>query len=279
MTIAQGYKLFGYRILIRTDSARAAELFAALYAGREDNSSEAAAGIYELWRPSGGEETGEWMIRVPGPPPHGKPSFGEAIAAVEATISSDVARHPHGLHVVHGGVVYGPEGDLLLSGNSGAGKTTLSLALATRGLRVGGDDMSMLDPVSGVCVPHPRCFHIDERSAGMLAELGLGLPADGLRDQFVTPGDLGLPSPPAARIRFVFLLEPERLAAPRIVPETQAQAASRLLLQTGRGHFRDMDGVRAMSRFVGEAQCYRLWSGALGETVREVAHIATLRKM
>lgn len=270
MIIERRFSLFGYRILFRTNVARAGELLSALYVGREDETYEDPAGVYELWH---SERAPEWTIDVPGPGLHAKRTFGEAISSLEAAITADLTRYPHGMHVVHGGVVYGPTGDLLLSGNSGAGKTTLGLGLATRGFRVGGDDMSVYDPAADLYVPHPRCFHIDARSAELLAGIGLELPAEGMRDEFVTPGDLGLAKPPPARVRFVFLLEPERLAAPRIEPETQAQAASRLLMQTGRGAFTDMDGVRAIARLTGGAKCYRVWSGELGATVTALTNV------
>lgn len=273
MIIERRFTLFGYRILFRTNVARAAELLSALYVGREDDSFADPAGVYELWHR---DQAPEWTIDVPGPGLHSKASFGESISSLEAAITADLTRYPHGLHVVHGGVVYGPTGDLLLSGNSGAGKTTLSLGLVTRGLRVGGDDMSVYDPGADLYIPHPRCFHIDERSAELLAGIGLVLPVEGMRDDFLTPGDLGLAIPPPARVRFVFLLEPERLAAPRVEPETQAQAASRLLLQTGRGAFTDMEGVRAIARLTGGARCYRVWSGELGATVEAITKVLDL---
>jgi hypothetical protein len=277
MIVERRYTLFGYRFCFRTNYPRAAELLARLYTGQEDTSRDAngdeAGNVYELWHQPGGDHSREWMIHVPGPPAHSKPSFGDAISAVEASIAGDVTRYPHGLHVVHGGVVYAPEGDLLLSGDSGAGKTTLSLALHAQGLQVGGDDVAMLDPVSGAFLPYPRCFHIDARSAQLLAGVGLRLPADLLRTQFVTPADLGMAAAAPARVRFVFLLEPERLTSPRIVPETQAQAVSKLLMQTGRGRFTDLEAVRAIARLTGAARSFRLWSGELGATVEAVLQV------
>jgi hypothetical protein len=79
--------------------------------------------------------------------------------------------------------------------------------------------------------------------------------------------------PPPARPRFVFLLEPERRQAPSIVPETQAQAASALLMQTGRGRFSDLEGVRAIARLTGAARCFRLWSGDLASTTGAVLEL------
>jgi hypothetical protein len=104
----------------------------------------------------------------------------------------------------------------------------------------------------------------------MLAGLGLRLPPDALADQFVTPAHIGVAQLRLTRPRFVFLLEPERLAAPRLQPETQAQAASVLLMQTGRGRFSDLEGVRTMAALVGATRCYRCWSGELGATAEAV---------
>ena len=273
MIAEQRYCLFGYRFSFCTNVPRAAELFSRLYAGKADNRPEATAKFYRLLHYPGAAADEQWQIEVPGLASHAKPTLGDCLYSIEASISGDMTRHDHGLHFVHGAVVYAAQGDILLTGNSGAGKTTLSLALAARGLRVGGDDIALLNPLDGLLQPHARCFHIDARSAEMLAGLGLELPADALRDQFVTPLDLGMPEPPPARPRFVFLLEPERRQAPSIVPETQAEAASALLMQTARGRFSDIEALRAIVRLTGAARCFRVWSGDLASTTGAILHL------
>jgi hypothetical protein len=273
MIFEQRYSLFGYRFSFRTDVPRAAELFSRLYAGRADYRREATANLYQLFHCPGGAADEQWRIEVPGLAFHAKPTLGDCLYSIEASISGDVTRYDHGLHFVHCAVVYAEQGDILLTGDSGVGKTTLSLALAARGLRVGGDDLAVLNPVDGLLQPYVRCFHIDALSAELLAGLGLELPADALRDQFVTPFDLGVAELPPSRPRFVFLLEPERRQAPLIVPETQAQAASALLMQTGRGRFSDLEGLRAIARLAGAARCFRLWSGDLASTTGAVLEL------
>jgi hypothetical protein len=248
-------------------------LFADLYSGRADSTGGASGNVYELWRRAGADGEAQLTIQVPGVHVQIKPSFGDCLAGVEAAIATDLSRSSNGLHVIHGAVVYGPGGDILLSGCSGAGKTTLSLALAARGLRVGGDDIAVLDPSSNLLEPVPRCFHLDERSVALLDRMGLALPEEAVREQFVTPQLLGVVRPPPACIRFAFLLESERATAPKLVPQTQAQMASALLKQTGRGHFTDIEGVRAMARLAGRCRCYRAWSGDLGATADAVLRI------
>lgn len=273
MISEQRYDLFGYRFSFRTNIPRAAELVGNLYAGRVDTKAPTNTPNFQLLRDADEGRDQGWRVEVPGLAAFPEPTFGDAMYALEACITSELTRFEHALHVVHGGVVYAPQGNLLLTGNSGAGKTTLSLALTSRGLQVGCDDMAMLDPSSGHLQPHPRCFHIDERSAALLADLGVSLPPEALRDQFVIPADLGAEQLLPARLRFVFLLEPERLPEPKIIPETQANAVATLLMQTGKGQFSGLEGVQAMTLLVGSASCFRLWSGELQETVNAVCNL------
>jgi hypothetical protein len=263
------FTLLGYRFRFRTNAARAEALLSTLY---EDDPSSAAGGdLYELHEHA--ERGAEWRVAVGASPPHAYATFGAAMNAIEASIADALARCDTGRHVIHAATVYAPQGDLLLTGESGAGKTTLSLALTARGLRVGGDDTATLDPVTNTVLPVPRCFHIDERSAALLAQAGVTLPADALEDEFVTPAHLGVVQPPPARIRFVFLLERERLATPRIVPDTQAHTIATLLMQTGRGHFTDRQALDALSRLTGDCRCFRLWSASLQTTTDEVVQL------
>ena len=273
MKIEQTYNLFGHRFTFRTNQARAAQLFADLYAGRTDTGGDSPGSVYELLRRAGANGEVQWTIEVPGMYVQIKPSLGDCLAGVEAAIANDLCHSSAGLHVIHGALVYAPEGDLLITGRSGAGKTTLSLALAARGLRVGGDDITVLDPATGLVEPVPRCFHLDEQSVALLAGMGLSLPEDALRDQFVTPGLLGVFQPPPARVRFAFFLEAERVAAPRLVSETQAEMVSALLKQTGRGRFTDLEGIHAMAGLIGRCRCYRVWAGELGATAEAVLRV------
>jgi hypothetical protein len=270
MKIEQTYNLYGYRFAFRTDQPRAAEWLSDLYSGRTETATGPSDKIYELLHRVGARGDRQWTIQLPGLDLQVKPSFGDCLARVEAAIATDLCRQINGLHVIHGAVVYAPEGDILISGYSGAGKTTLSLALAARGLRLGGDDIAVLDPASNLVEPVPRCFHIDEQSVALLAAVGLSLPQEALQNQFVTPRHLGVVQPPPALIRFVFLLEAERISVPKLVPQTQAEMTSALLEQTGRGRFSHIEGVNAMVQMVGRCRCHRVWSGELGATVDAV---------
>jgi len=266
MIVEQHFNLFGYRATFRTNHPRAAELLAELYTGASDGPANGSANLYELYHRPESSPDSQWTLSVPGRPFHTESTFGDSMQEIEACIAGDFGRCDHGLQTVHGALVYAPQGGILLTGFSGAGKTTLSLALAARGLRVGGDDLALLDKSTALLRPYPRCFHLDDRSLELLEATGLRLPADALRHQFVTPRDLGVTETPPVGVRFIFILEPQRLASPRIAPETQAQGVSFLLLQAGRVGSSDRDGVRLLARLAGSARCFRLWSGDLGAT-------------
>jgi len=83
--------------------------------------------------------------------------------------------------VVHAGAVARKGQALLLPGSSGAGKTTLTYALAARGWQTLTDDVLALgaepdDPASSLlALPCERCGHVSPRSLELLAEVGVAL--------------------------------------------------------------------------------------------------------
>jgi hypothetical protein len=268
MMLERRFDLLDYRFAFRSNSARAVELLSTLYRGFEHDLVPPVEHVYELTE-SGGSH---WTIAAAGLTPSIHTSLGSALNALEADIVSEVARRRSSRHLIHGATVYGPTGDILITGPSGAGKTTLSLALTTRGFRVGSDDLAALDPATNTVQPLPRCFHLDQQSRTLLAEIGVTLPADALKDSFVTPAHLWPPASPAP-IQFMFFLETQRQPRPQIDPETQAAMAAALLLETGCGHFSYKESVSALGRLVGRCRCFRLWSASVQTTVDEVARI------
>ena len=267
----QGYSLFGYRFAFRSQEPKAAHRLDSLYSAFRDESAGCEA-TYELLHNAPEEES--WSAHMPDGEVKTAPLLQDALYWVEVGVCAEIMANTNGRHGIHGAVVYGPNGDLLISGVSGAGKTTLSLALAARGLRVAGDDAALLDPETHLIEALPRNFHVDEHSRDLLEEIGLKLPEEGWKYRFVTPADLGVVNPPPARIRFVFLLEAERGDQPVLTRQTQAEMTAALLMETGRGDFTDVEGVRALSGLIGEAESYRVRSGELADTTDAIVKIA-----
>lgn len=274
----RGYNLFGYRFIFRTDEKAAAQRIDSLYGAHRDEPQASASDcgpVCELVRGDPEAEAGEWAIHLPDGSSKHSPLLQDALYSLEVGVCSDVISQSNGHHTIHGAVIYAPGGDVLISGVSGAGKTTLSLALAARGLRVAGDDAAVLDPKTNLVEAIPRCFHVDDDSLALLREEGMTLPEEGWRHRFVTPADLGVVGPPPASIRFVILLESERGEQPCIEPQTQAEMTAALLMETGRGDFTDVEGVHALSCLIGQADCYRVRSGSLADTADAIVRLVT----
>lgn len=273
MSDGGSYALFGYRFRFETGHRRAAELFAGLYAPffAEETPDE---DVYRLGPSGDGGAT--WRIAFPDGSTRRLGSIQYALQTIEATICDRVIREPVGYHPMHTAALHGPTGGVLISGVSGAGKTTLTLALTRRGCQVAGDDSALLDE-AGRLHAVPRCFHLDARSLELLAADGVELPAEPLAYDFITPRDLAGADLPPVRPRFAFLLEPERGPEPVLTPMPQAHLATALLIETGRGRATPLEGVTAIAGMAGGCRCYCLRSGPLSATADAVAEILAAR--
>jgi hypothetical protein len=124
--------------------------------------------------------------------------------------------------VLHAGAVEGPRGTCIVLGESGAGKTSLTLWLWSGGLGLVTDDLFPLAHGSLAPERFARALHMDcEYSPRLLARIPprpAGYPAD----YYPFPGAAGDPPPVSD------LLVIER-GPDEIVPLSQAEAAHRLL--------------------------------------------------
>jgi hypothetical protein len=134
--------------------------------------------------------------------------------------------------VLHAGAVSRNGVALLLPGVSGAGKTTLTYALAARNWRTLTDDLLPLHTAPGEpdgeiwALPCERCGHVSSRTLELLAEVSVALegPVAGLVG-YHRPYVWG----EAAPVRFVIapLYQPD--AACAATPMTQAETAALLM--------------------------------------------------
>lgn len=266
--ISQQFNLFQYRFVFETNDPLAANRIGTLYGQyQQENGSDGDSPPprYRLIRESGDAFLSQ---RADGTESRTN-QLGLALDAVQYGITDQLGQAPHAHHMIHAAVVYSPAGDLLISGVSGAGKSTLTLALAARGLRAGGDDVAMIDGHENVVRPVPRCFHLDQSSLDLLAAEGFR-PSASAVPHFPIPQDWWPTPMPAARIRHVLLLGPERAAEPQLTPMSHAEMTTALLMETSRGDFTDREGIQALGQMIGETRCYRVWSGPLPDTVEAV---------
>jgi hypothetical protein len=161
----------------------------------------------------------------------------------------------------------------LLAGCSQAGKTTLSLALARRGLVVQGDDVALVEPATLKLFAIPRCLHVDDTGVALLEADGLRLPAAWPRFRFVTPSDLGVAAQPPSRARWLIFMRGPRAEHPAFATVSQAEMSARLLSETGRGPLTDPETVAVICGLASGAACFALTPGPLGETADAVVDL------
>jgi hypothetical protein len=134
--------------------------------------------------------------------------------------------------LIHAGAVVRDGQALLLPGVSGAGKTTLTYALAVRGWQTLTDDLLALntapdDPgATLMALPCPRCGHVSARSLHLLAELGVSLEGTvaGLVE-YHRPRAWGETAP----VHYMIAPRYEAGAACVATPMTQAETAALLM--------------------------------------------------
>jgi len=92
----------------------------------------------------------------------------EELAALHLPVALAFALRHHGVYHLHAAALVRGDGAILVAGQSGAGKTTLALALLDAGLGWLCDDAAFLAEREGVpaVAGVPRPFHVHERTLG-----------------------------------------------------------------------------------------------------------------
>ena len=153
---------------------------------------------------------------------------------------------------VHAGVVAGPHGTIVIPGESGHGKTTLTAALVQAGAGYLSDEVLALDRSSAAVIPFPRPLALDGRS---LKLLGLAEPvAASFGETLIDParlGSLGIPAPVSD-----IVLSRRSDVAQSLQPSTRGQAV-RELLKHSFNHYSDPQS--SFELVVRVARSARVW--------------------
>jgi hypothetical protein len=189
-----------------------------------------------------------------------------ALWNLEAALCQAIIRSQPRRMAVHGSAIYAGDSAMLLVGRSGAGKTTLTLALARRGLAVATDDVALVDPETLDVHPIPRCFHLDGQSVALLEADGFRFPPSWERLSFMVPSDLGVQAERPGRARLLVFISGPRAEQPLLTPISQAEMVARLLSETGQGPIEDPEIVRGLCGLASRASCYSLIPGPLALT-------------
>jgi hypothetical protein len=202
-----------------------------------------------------------------------------ALWSLEAALCQAIIQSQRRCMAVHASAIYAGDSALLLIGRSGAGKTTLSLALARRGLAVGTDDVALVEPETLNVFPVPRCFHLDGESVALLEADGFQFPPSWKRHSFMIPSDLGFQAIRPGRAQLLVFMSEPRGEHPQITPISQAEMVARLLSETGQGPIEDLAIVRGLCRLAGGASCYSIIPGPLAETADALIDLALRQKL
>ena len=195
---------------------------------------------------------------------------GAVLAALELSLAERLALSRPTLRTLHAGGVVGTRGALLLPGNGGSGKSTLTVALARTGLPVLGDDAVLLDGSTGAVHAFRRLLKLLPASC---SALGLDPPDGPLARlwpdaSFFHPRQLGsgwAEGAPVAAV--VFPTWDPKADAPALRPVPGGEAMRRLLgqlLLPPGGGAADFD---LLARAVGDAPTAELRYGNAAEAV------------
>jgi hypothetical protein len=151
---------------------------------------------------------------------------GETAAQAEYRLINEAINRARDRWILHSGAVEGPRGTCLVIGESGAGKTSLTLWLWSGGLRLVTDDLCPIHHGSLAPERFARALHMDcEYSPHLLARIPPrppGYPAD----YYPFPDASGVPPAPVSDL-LVLRRGPRQEEG--LTPLSQAEAAHHLL--------------------------------------------------
>jgi hypothetical protein len=177
----------------------------------------------------------------------------------EYRLIDEAIRRARGRWVLHAGAVETPGGTCLVIGESGAGKTSLTLWLWTSGFRLGTDDLCPIHQDSLTPETFPRALHMDAEYSPRLLEKMPPRPSGFPRDYYPFPGNGGSPPPPLPPVTRLLVLKRGSRPEGEIEPLSQADAVHCLLgaaIRTPGFDFgQAWDGIR---RLAAGCRAYRL---------------------
>ena len=178
-----------------------------------------------------------------------------------------------GLYAIHAAALELAGRGLIISGRSGAGKTTLALALLTRGFRLLSDEFALSAPDARSILPYRRSAHVRPATLELIPQLAFleGLPRQQLGGgsewsltpeslDRVFPGCLGGPS----TVSNILLLEAgDHEGRSALEPLAAAQAAIELVRATPAAAEAFTPVLARLSRLADGARCALLRPGTL----------------
>ena len=164
----------------------------------------------------------------------------------------------------------------MVSGESGAGKSTTALALCAAGLRYLSDELSPIDTERGCVLPYPRAICLKQAPPEPLE-----LPPSTLRTEWTLhvearAAGATVDASPARLARLVFLTGERRDDGPLLRRLSSAEGAMRLYQNALNQLAHPGAGLDDTIALVSTAECYELARAEIGEMLGAFAEIGAL---
>jgi hypothetical protein len=229
------------------------------------------------------ERAGSVEIVAAGHVVGGAPSAAQSAVALRAALTQLAVEYSSGLCVVHAGALAVAGGALLLPGDAGHGKSTLSAGLAANGFDMLSDDTTLLtgDPLGVGALPTGLCvkrgsYAVLASHLPILAELPEFSRPDGVVAKYLRPGrDMPWAADePIVPVRWLAFPYYHPSHETRLVPLPRAQALERLLpgvyFLSGTLDAANLDALIA---WIGRVECYEFPLSSLDAAISQVRQL------
>ncbi|HEY3569052.1 MAG TPA: hypothetical protein VGP73_14045 [Thermoanaerobaculia bacterium] len=180
---------------------------------------------------------------------------GDDAPLIEYRLINEAIARAHDRWVLHAGAVAGPRGTCLIIGESGAGKTSLTLWLWSNGMALVTDDILPVRQSDLTVERFPRALHMDCVYSPRLLERIPPRPTDYPADYYPFPEASAGGPPPVSDL--LVLRRGEAGEAPRLDPLSQSEAAHHLLGAVIKSP--GFDYGQALTGMIGLASRCRAW--------------------
>lgn len=196
---------------------------------------------------------------------------GQAAPMFEWGLNWCVAQRALGYLVMHAAVVAGPDDRaVMMPGFPGAGKSTLCASLTwVEGWRLLSDELAILDPATGLLMPHPRPISVKNQSIDIVGAFPGARLGPIYRD--TRKGDISHASCPAAsaraahvpaRVGWVVFPRFDRACEPQCEEVSRAEAFALISEQSFNRERMGDTGFEALCALLTGARCYEIRYGS-----------------
>lgn len=216
-------------------------------------------------------DAGGWTVHSGDAITHESATLDDTLLALEWQMVTDLLARTSRFHL-HGASLAEPSGTLsvLILGDSGVGKTTLTLSLMASGFRPYADDVVLIDPDRLTPEMFPRAFHVDHTTRQLVAALPHepDWEVPGLPEGYFLPATWASNEAPVGAI-----IVPKARGHDRalLVQLGVAEAATTLLGFSGTLEGAPARALKTAARLTASAPCYALYAGPLAATAELVA--------